>query len=102
MALDFAVLGQSGAPERTVSLGVDLHHDLVINARAHGLARFQIFANYYEDAEVVVDDLPGLVEQIAILRVQTRSDELRRFLDALLDLIDYAVVKGQALHAIAD
>lgn len=102
MSLDFAVLGQNGAPEKTVSLGVDLHHELITTASALGLARFQDFSDYYEDAEVVVDDLLGLVEQAQVLRTQTKSTDLQRFLDDLSGLIAYAVANGKALHAIAD
>lgn len=102
MSLDFAVLGQSGAPEKTVSLGVDLHHELITTAAVYGLARFEDFADYYEDAEVAVDGLPGLVEQIRTLRCQTGSAELQRFLDDLNDLIAYAVAQQKALYAIAD
>lgn len=102
MSLDFATLGQSGEPEKTVSLGVDLHHELVTMAAARGLARFEYFADYYMDAEVAVDDLPGLVEQIRTLRSQTGSAEMQRFLDDLGELIAYAVAKRKALHALAD
>jgi hypothetical protein len=102
MSLDFAVIGQNGAPEKTVSLGVDLHHELITMAAVHGMARFEDFADYYQDAEVAVDDLPGLVEQILALRSQTGSAELQRFLDDLSYLIAYAVAQQKALHAIAD
>lgn len=102
MSLDFAVLDQSGGPERTVSLGVNLHHELVISASALELARFRDFADYYEDAEVAVDDLPSLAAQVQILRAQAGSTDLRSFLDELSELIAYAVANGKALYAIAD
>ncbi|GAA4349195.1 hypothetical protein GCM10023165_35760 [Variovorax defluvii] len=102
MSLDFAVLGQNGSPERTVSLGVDLHHQLLTAAAAGGLTRFQDFADYYRDAEVSIDDLPDLVEQIRALHDKTGSAELQRFLDDLGGLITYAVNQRRALHAIAD
>lgn len=102
MSLDFAVLGQSGAPEKTVSLGVDLHYELVTAATARGLAHFQDFADYYEDAEVAVDELPGLVLETRALHDKTDSAELRRFLDDLGDLIAYAIAQRRALHVIAD
>ena len=102
MSLDFAVLGRSGAPERTVSLGVDLHYDLVTAASLAGLRDFQRFADYYEHAEVNVDDLPGLMEQVRALRAEVGSTDLQHFLDSLSELIAYAVLNGKALHAIAD
>ena len=102
MSLDFAVLGQNRAPEKTVSLGVDLHHELMTAASSRGLLRFQDFADYYEDAEIAVDDLAGLAEQVRALRAQIASTDLQRFLDDLSELIGYAVANGKALHAIAD
>ncbi len=102
MSLDFAVLGQNGSPEKTVSLGVDLHYELVTTAAARGLTCFQDFTDYYVDAEVAVDALPGLVEQIRLLHDQTVSVELLRFLDDLGGLIAYAATQRRTLHAIAD
>lgn len=102
MSLDFAVLGRNGAPEKTVSLGVDMHHELITRAVAHDLARFEDFADYYEDAEISVNELPGLVEQIRTLRSQTGPAELQRFLDELGNLIAYAVAQQKTLHVIAD
>ena len=102
MSLDFTVLGQNGAPEKAVSLGVDLHHELVNAASAGGLVRFQDFADYYEDVEIAVNGLLDLSEQVRILRTQTGSTDLQRFLDALSELVAYAIENGKALHAIAD
>jgi|GEM_PF-3357824 len=102
MSLDFAVLGKNGAPEKAVSLGVDLHHELLTVASAHDLACFQDFADYYEDAEIAVDDLSTLAEQIQTLCSQVDSTDLQCFLNELNELIAYAIGNGKALHAIAD
>jgi hypothetical protein len=102
MSLDFVVLGQNGMPEKTVSLGVDLHYELVTAAAGCGLSRFQDFADYYEDAEIAVEELPSLAEQIQTLRAQTGSDELQHFLVELDYLVAYAMAQRRALNAIAD
>lgn len=102
MSLDFVVLGQNGAPEKTVSLGVDLHHQLITVASSQGLKGFQVFEDYYEDAEVAVEDLSGLVDQVQALRVQTSSIELQSFLGDLTELIACAMATGRAVHTIAD
>ena len=102
MSLDFAVLGQNGSPEMMVPLGADLHHEFVTNAAGLGLARFQKFEDYYEDAEIAVSDLPSLAEQVATFRTRTDSSDLKRFLDDLSGLIAYAMSNGKALHTIAD
>lgn len=102
MSLDFVVSDQNGAPENTVPLGVELHYELVTAAAKIGLARFQKFEDYYEDAEISVTDLPGFAEQVSILRAQSHSTDLQRFLDSLSDLIAYAISREMTLHAIAD
>jgi hypothetical protein len=102
MSLDFVILGQNGAPEKTVPLGADLHWELMNTASALGLARFQDFADYYEDVEIAVDDLPDLGGQIQTLRAKTGSPDLQRFLEALSNLIAYATKTGKSLHVIAD
>lgn len=102
MSLDFVVLNQDEAPEKTVALGVDLHYELITAASAVDLTRFQKFADYYEDAEAAIDDLPSLLEQAQTLRSQTNSTGLQYFLDELCNLIAYAMVKGRSVHAIAD
>jgi hypothetical protein len=102
MSLDFAILGPDGAPEKSVSLGIDVHHELIAAAAIAKLARFECFADYYEDAEVGVDDLPDLVEQIRMLRLHAGSTELHRFLDDLGNLAANAVAQRKVLYAIAD
>jgi hypothetical protein len=102
MSLDFAVLGHNGAPEKTVPLSVELHQELVTAAARAGLSRFKKFEEYYEDAEILVTDLPDLAEQVTTLRIQTDSTDLQHFLDGLSDLIAYAMANGKTLHAIAD
>lgn len=102
MSFDFAVFGQNGSPEKTVPLGVDLHHEFVTTAAGLGLARFREFEDYYEDAEILASDLPSLAEQVTTFRTRTDSSELKRFLDDLSGLIAYAMSNGKALHTIAD
>lgn len=52
----------NGVAERMVSLGVDLHHQLVTATVARGPMRFEGFADCCEDAEVAVHDFPDLVD----------------------------------------
>lgn len=102
MSLDFTVLGPNGSPEKTVSIGVDLHHEFITTAANIGLTTLQAFKEYYEDSEIEITGLLRLAEEVAQLRAQTSSIELQRFLDSLRGLITYAMSKGQTLHAIAD
>lgn len=102
MSLDFVVLDQNGLPEKIVSLGVDLHYELITEASNYGLSGFQDFADYYEDAEIAVGDLPDLDEQVQKLSIQIDSVDLRKFLSDLSELIAYAITNGKVLHVIAD
>ena len=102
MSLDFVVLGQNGSPERTVPLDADLHHEFVTAAAGLGLARFQELDDYYEDAEIVLSDLPSLAEQVATFRARAVSSDLKNFLDDLSGLIAYAIYNRKALHTISD
>ena len=68
MSLDFAVLGQNGAPEKTVSLGIDMHHELITTAVAHGVVRFDDFVDVGHRANLVEIDRLGIVHARIALR----------------------------------
>jgi len=102
VSLDFVVLGDDGAPDRVVPIGVDLHHQLISIATQFGLYRFDSFSDYYEDARIDEGDLLEFRQQVEILRSGTKSPQLLNFLGSLCDLIDYASEKGKPLHSIAD
>lgn len=102
MSLDFVILDQSGAPEKSISLGVDLHHEFVTAAAISGLECLRDFEDYYEDVEITIDRLTGVIEQIEALLAKGGSVELRRFLVGLEDLTANALAQRKSLHAIAD
>lgn len=101
MSLDLVVLDKDGFPERSVAIGVDLHHKLMSTAASLGLDRLDCFSDYYEDA-TVDENLPELEEQILKLCSQTPPSELLDFLNQLSDLIRHALANGLLLHCIAD
>ena len=102
MSLDFSALGQNGSPEKTVPLGLHLHHELIASATSLVLARLLEFDDYYKDVEIAVVDLPSLAEEVATMRARGSSIGLQRFLDDLTSLVSYALSNGKSLHAIAD
>ena len=102
MSLDFVVLGQNGAPEMTVSLGVNLHHEMTAAALALGLTSFHNFSDYYQDVDMDSGEIPLLASHAQELFAKTSSIELQCFLGDLSALIAYAMDTGKALHAIAD
>lgn len=102
MSLDFVVLGADNAPERTVSLGVDLHKALLVATALQNTQEMQKFHDYYEDVEIGTDVLPALLQDAAILRDRVDSVELSDFLGEFMTLVNFAISQGKALHALAD
>ena len=102
MGLDFAVLGIDGAPERAVSLGVDLHQHMIDSAAAFNLPSFAAFGDYYKDAVVCTSALPALQTQVESLLRQNLPPDLTAFLRSLRCLIQYALAADRPIHAIAD
>lgn len=102
MSLDFVVLGQNGAPEMTVSLGMNLHHEMIAAALALELTSFHKFSDYYQDADIYFWELQRLASHAQELFAKTSSTELKCFLGDLSELIACAMDTGNALHAIAD
>lgn len=102
MPLDFVSLGQGGAPEKNVPLGVDVHHELLVAVAGRGFPFFRSFEDYYEDVEVMVKELPLLREQARALRAQALSPALHLFLDGLISVVEQAMADGRSIHVIAD
>ncbi|TPM12570.1 hypothetical protein [Mesorhizobium sp. B2-3-5] len=102
MSLDFSVLNANGSPERSVSLGVELHHQLLTVAKSQGLDEILRFDDYYEDAEVPCDKIPNLMRQISVLSGATTSSELRTFLEKLTELGGFALSNRRTIIAISD
>lgn len=102
MALDFSILGKSGSPERTVSLNLDVHSELLVKAADLGLSCFEPFFDYYEDAEIPLTDFPDLIKEIRLLKSQNVSIGLKIFLHDLEGLVGEALTCKVSIHTIAD
>ena len=102
MSLDFAVLSENGTPEQTISLSVNLHHELITAANELSLDQILRFEDYYEDVEFAPADLQVLATQVAVLREKIGQSDLRAFLEDFGFLISKAASHDKALHAIAD
>ncbi|MDO8312393.1 MAG: hypothetical protein Q7T25_10675 [Sideroxyarcus sp.] len=102
MSLDLAVLAESGKPEHTVSLSVNLHFELICAAKKFLLNQLLRLDDYYEDIEILSDDLPELLSQVNALRKEAGSDDLYKFLDEIIGLINIAKSSHRSIHSIAD
>lgn len=102
MSLDFVVLGADSSPEKTVSLGVELHKELLVASTSQNIRELLKFHDYYEDVEIGTDVLPALLQDAAILRDRVDSVELSDFLGEFMTLVNFAISQGKALHALAD
>lgn len=103
MPLDFAILGDDGAPARQVSLGVDTHHRLMgfVSILPGPLG---CVADYYGDFEYTPTEIPGLLRQVdSILANGGAGDAaLRSFLLALKSLASAAQLNSRSLVVLAD
>lgn len=103
MTLDLSVLGRDGTPELTLSIGVELHHELMAEASRRNLSAFQAFTDYYADTDIAAIDLLHLAEQeVMALKLLTTSVELRIFLENFGKLIAHTASNDKAIHTIAD
>jgi len=103
MPLDFAVLDPNGRIDRYVPIGPDAHHEIVSLASQNAFEFILRFKDFYEDATVPIESFPSLSAEVAALQ-QTPgvSEESRRFLSRLADLIGYAAEQGRPIQAISD
>src|SRR6476661_4190161 len=102
MSLDFVILAEDGAPEKSIGLDPATHHDLIAAAARHHLTGLNAFADYYADTELPVHDLPTLVVQLLELRNTISSPRLQQFLNDLEGLITQAIAQKKPLHVLAD
>jgi len=103
MALDIAVLGENGEPERTVSVGANDHARLLSLVNDAELPLLSRLTEYYEDAEYAAGELDALMGELDYLKVCVQSDaDLVRLVAALVALVLSAKRSGRQIFAIAD
>jgi hypothetical protein len=101
MALDFAILSETGEPAETVSLEPDPHYEIMMLAKELKLQKLLTFADYYADVDLSPSKLPALAQEISNLE-QAVPAELREFTAELKTLIALAIAKNKPLCAIPD
>ncbi|WP_373991293.1 hypothetical protein [Duganella sp. BuS-21] len=102
MPLDFAILSNDGTPNQTVPLSMELHDELMSNARELKLYRILKFHDYFEDVDTSPIELAGLQQEILSLQRTASTRQALRFLLELYRLTELAVGQGQTIYAIAD
>jgi hypothetical protein len=101
MGLDFAILGENGAPEAGISIGMDAHHRLL--HLSGGSPLLERVAEYYQDAEFVPAEIPALLREIETLCSRVADDEeLLVFLRSLGALASRAHAAKVPIAVIAD
>lgn len=101
MALDFAILAETGEPAETVSLEPDPHYEMMMLAKELKLQKLLSFSDYYADVDLSAAKLPALAREISTLE-KIVPPELRDFTTEFKALIGLAIAKGKPLCAIPD
>jgi|SRR5471032_1368683 len=102
MSLDFAILASDGGPTQYVPLSMQLHQELMADARAWNLTQFLRFKEYYQDVEVAPDELAAVGRDVDALLATSGNTASRTFLKQLHRLISAAVADRKPLQTIAD
>ena len=103
MALDVAILGENGEPERTVPIRVNEHVRLLAAVHGATLPLLSRLHDYYEDAEYELQELEELTVELDFLRARIQGDdELSGVVSKLVELVLLARRSGRQVVAIAD
>lgn len=102
MPLDFAILAEDGTPAESVQLSMDLHTELIKQARELKLGQMLRFRDYFEDVDITPAELPSLQREIDSLQRGSLTGNTTSFLRDFNSLIKLAMRNRQTLYAIAD
>lgn len=103
MALDLAILNETGKPQDQISLGVGVHKRLMIKAKENNLAYILRLWDYYSDADFHSAEIDDLLSEIIKLKDNIGVDEeLLKLLEGFLNLGLKAKTLNQGIVAIAD
>jgi hypothetical protein len=94
MALDWCILGPTGAPEIAIAMGPDAHHEFMV--RVGHLPLLARAADYYGDSEYSPAEVSGLLEELASVA------PLGGAAVELVALCEEAVRRGQGIVTLAD
>jgi len=105
VALDFTILDGTGAPEQSVPIGVQAHHELLVAARDADLPLLLRVSDYYADADVryEIAEVPQLAAELQKLESnQNCSDLVRQSARAIRQMCSHAAARGKPIDVIAD
>ncbi len=103
MSLDVTVLDDQDRVIRSMRLGVDEHWEMVELATEGSLLLLGRLRDYYADAAISVEELPGLLEEVeGPVRRDDLSPRMRSLLTELADVIRFAMAERRSLEVLAD
>ena len=103
MALDLAILTDTGEPGTTVPISVSQHARLLALMDDSLLPLISRLRDYYEDAVYEASELDSLVAELTAAAEQVHGDEeLSSLIGKLLNLVTSAQRLGKPVVAIAD
>ena len=103
MALDFAILNKDGFPEKSVEIGVNLHHALISLANSDGATKvIKRMGDYYEDSDFSLAEIPSLIEELELVKAKNASEEIKKKIEEMIELSKEAIRKKIGISVIAD
>lgn len=103
MPLDFTILNHDGFPEKSISIGVDLHHQLMLLInKSFGLKLLKRMQDYYEDADFLHEELNQLIGELESLISDGLTGDVQEKLHQMIRLSREALTMNKGISVIAD
>jgi hypothetical protein len=103
MPLDIAILDENERPLAIRSVGSSEHATLIAIAKGAGATRLARWHDYYADAEIPVDELPGFRDELrSLLEQPSLPRELIDLIEFLESMSVRAIRERRKIVAIAD
>jgi len=103
MALDLVVERRKHEPIETVSVEVEVYGDLMSVVMPLRPRAFLRLADYYEDAEIPVEELRDLADEAGrVLRSASASVAVKDLARRIQSLAKTAIREGLPIHAYSD
>jgi hypothetical protein len=103
MSLDITILDARGRPSESVAFSPDEHWQIFGQLAPSDFPLLSRLADFYEDAEWLVDELPFLKDELLRLKASLPAEEQHfSLVDAVIALAQSALKMGSSLVAIAD
>jgi hypothetical protein len=103
MALDLAIVGPDGSPERSVGIRADEHERILAVATTTKARLLLRLKDFYADADYAPSEVAELRDEAIVIREALKSDsDCAVVIERTVDLLDQALREKRGISAIAD